>query len=84
VHSHHLFTSRPYNSDPFTPCLIQVAFLVVSANVLILLLIILLYSTADWKFGAEQFDKLLSDKVIVHRKLSHCVHHFVLTVSHEL
>ncbi|XP_062222568.1 putative lipase ROG1 isoform X2 [Phragmites australis] len=23
-------------------------------------------STADWKFGAEQFDKLLSDKVIVH------------------
>ncbi|KAJ1280258.1 hypothetical protein BS78_04G217200 [Paspalum vaginatum] len=23
-------------------------------------------STADWKFGAEQFEKLLSDKVIVH------------------
>ncbi|OEL25288.1 hypothetical protein BAE44_0013693 [Dichanthelium oligosanthes] len=23
-------------------------------------------STADWKFGAQQFDKLLSDKVIVH------------------
>jgi hypothetical protein len=29
----------------------------------------LFYSTADWKFGAEQFDKLLSDKVIVHCKL---------------
>nr|CAC39063.1 putative protein [Oryza sativa] len=24
-------------------------------------------SAADWKFGAEQFEKLLSDKVIVHR-----------------
>ncbi|KAK3154802.1 hypothetical protein QOZ80_2BG0195260 [Eleusine coracana subsp. coracana] len=23
-------------------------------------------STADWKFGAEQFEKLLSDKVVVH------------------
>lgn len=23
-------------------------------------------SAADWKFGAEQFDKLLQDKVIVH------------------
>ncbi|WVZ74370.1 hypothetical protein U9M48_022558 [Paspalum notatum var. saurae] len=27
-------------------------------------------STADWKFGAEQFEKLLSDKVIVHRSNS--------------
>jgi len=33
----------------------------------------LVYSTADWKFGAEQFDKLLSDKVIVHCKLSQFV-----------
>lgn len=48
------------------------------------LLIILLYSTADWKFGAEQFGKLLSDKIIVHCKLSHCVLQFLLTVSREL
>jgi hypothetical protein len=36
----------------------------------LLLLACCMYSTADWKFGAEQFEKLLSDKVDVHCKLS--------------